>query len=100
MQWIPQPPNANTNTFANFYTNKINISKYNFGPRFGVAWQVTKNTVVRGRYGIFYGNTTDSLFYNTRVENGAVQKTYNCNANYTPSTGASTSAATCAPIFP
>src|SRR5262249_43346390 len=27
----------------------------NFAPRFGFAYQLTKNTVVRGGYGIFYG---------------------------------------------
>jgi hypothetical protein len=100
MQRIPQPPNPNQNTFANYYTNKINISKFNFGPRLGAAWQLSKNTVVRAGYGIFYGNTTNSLFYNTRVENGAVQKTYNCNASYTPSTGTAGAVAACAPLFP
>jgi hypothetical protein len=40
------------------------------------------------------------LFYNTRVENGAVQKTYNCNASYTPSTGTAGAVAACAPLFP
>ncbi len=101
-QWIPQPQHANTNPLANYYTNKINISKLNFGPRFGVAWQVTKDTVVRGGYGIFYGNTTDSLLYNARVENGQVQLTYNCPANFThPSNPTSAAAATsCAPEFP
>jgi hypothetical protein len=101
-QWIPQPQHANTNPLANIYTSKINISKLNFGPRFGIAWQATKNTVVRGGYGIFYGNTTDSLLYNTRVENGQVQLTYNCPANYTHpgNPGSSSAAAACAPMFP
>lgn len=101
-QWIPQPQHANTNPLANIYTNKINISKLDFGPRLGVAWQVTKDTVVRGGYGIFYGNTTDSLYYNARVENGQVQLTYNCPANYThPSNPTASAAATsCAPEFP
>ena len=42
-----------------------------------------QNTVVRGGYGIFYGKTTNSSFYDTRVENGVYQQTFNCNANYT-----------------
>jgi hypothetical protein len=101
LQWIPQPPNPHPNPFANFYTNKINIPRLNFGPRFGIAWQASKNTVIRGGYGIFYGNTTNSLFYDTRVENGVVQQTFNCNANFTPSSGqAAVAPSACSPLFP
>jgi hypothetical protein len=102
MQWIPQPSNPYTaNPLALFYTNKIHISKLDFGPRFGFAWQAAKGTVIRGGYGTFYANTTNSLFYNTRVENGVVQKTYNCNANYSPATGSYTSSPqTCFIGFP
>ncbi|MDQ3652800.1 MAG: TonB-dependent receptor, partial [Acidobacteriota bacterium] len=32
----------------------INTDRNNFAPRFGVAWRVTDNTVLRGGYGIFY----------------------------------------------
>ncbi len=89
MQDIPQPAHPfTTDPLALFYTNKIYISKLNFQPRFGFAWQVEKNTVVRAGYGMFFGNTTDSLFYNTRVENGVVQKTFACNVGYTPNSGA------------
>lgn len=108
LQWIPQPPRPNPNTFANFYTNKINIPKLNFGPRFGIAWQATKNSLIRGGYGIFYAKTTNSLFYNTRVENGVYQVTISsCNAAFTPSSGtysptsqAGTNLLGCAPAFP
>ena len=89
LQDIPQPAHPfTTDPLALFYTQKIYISKLNFQPRFGFAWQVDKNTVVRAGYGMFFGNTTDSLFYNTRVENGVVQKTYACNLGYTPTSGA------------
>jgi hypothetical protein len=99
MQWIPQPPNPHPNPFANYYTNKINIPTLDFAPRFGIAWQASKNTVLRGGYGIFYGNTTNSLFYDTRVENGVVQQTFNCNASFTPSSGQGAPSA-CSPLFP
>ncbi len=74
MQVIPQPAHPfTTDALALYYTQNIYISKANFQPRFGIAWQADKNTVIRAGYGMFYGNTTDSLFYNTRVENGVVQ---------------------------
>jgi hypothetical protein len=98
MQWIPQPAHPyTTDPLALYYTQKINVSKLNFAPRLGIAWQVEKNTVVRAGYGMFYANTSDSLLYNTRVENGVVQKTFGCNANYTPSSGAFSAATSCLP---
>lgn len=98
VQWVPQPQHPNTLTpVAQYYTSIINIDKGDVGPRFGVAWQVRPNTVIRGGYGIFYGKTTNSLYYDTRVENGVYQKTYNCNANFPSSPG---TAAACAPVFP
>jgi len=32
----------------------INTDKNNFAPRFGVAWRLTENSVLRGGFGIFY----------------------------------------------
>ncbi len=98
MQDIDQPAHPfTTDPLALFYTQKIYISKLNFQPRFGFAWQVDKNTVVRAGYGMFFGNTTDSLFYNTRVENGVVQKTFGCNVGYTPSSGSFGTPTLCLP---
>jgi len=99
MQVVPQPAHPfTTDARALFYTQDIYISKANFQPRFGIAWQVGKDTVIRAGYGMFYGNTTDSLFYNTRVENGVVQKTFGCNVAYTPATGVySALTSTCLP---
>ncbi len=77
IQHVPQPqrPNMQTPLLAE-YTTWINQDTNNFGPRFGVAWQPTKKTVVRGGYGMFYAKTTNSTFYTIRVENGVFQKTY------------------------
>lgn len=90
IQSIPQParPNTATPLLASF-TSKINIDSNNIAPRFGVAWQPMKGTVVRAGYGITYGKTTNSTFYAARVENGVFQQTFTCGP---------TSA--CAPIFP
>jgi len=35
-------------------TREFNIDRNNFGPRFGVAWQIDDKTVVRGSSGIMY----------------------------------------------
>jgi hypothetical protein len=76
---IPQPPQPNTSTPLNtLYTSTINIPKDQFAPRLGLAWQVSPNTVVRTGYGLFYGKTTNTTYYNTRVENGVFQQTFNC----------------------
>lgn len=42
---------ANGNPRRHFDTDRNN-----FGPRFGLAYQIGKSTVVRGGYGIFYGS--------------------------------------------
>jgi hypothetical protein len=101
IQAIPQPPHPNMlSSLATFATSKINIDKADIAPRIGVAWQTSPNTVVRGAYGIFYGKTTNSLFYDTRVENGVYQLTYGCNAAFTSSTTAPGAISSCAPVFP
>ena len=56
--------------------------------------------VVRGGYGIFYGKTTNSSFYDTRVENGVFEQTFNCNANFLNPGVTNAAPATCAPVFP
>ena len=85
LQLIPQPPKPNTATpLTTLYTSTINIDKNNFAPRIGMAWEVGKGTVVRAGYGIFYAKTTNSTYYATRVENGVIQQTFNCNPTTCP----------------
>jgi hypothetical protein len=85
VQLIPQPTQPNTSTpLTTLYTSRINIDKNNFAPRIGLAWEVGKGTVVRAGYGIFYAKTTNSTFYATRVENGVIQQTFNCNPTTCP----------------
>src|ERR1017187_9373565 len=87
---IPSPPKPNTLTsLTTLYTSTINIPKDQFAPRIGAAWQVTPKTVLRAGYGIFYGKTSNSTYYATRVENGVYQQTFTCspvttNSNYCP----------------
>ncbi|HUP04466.1 MAG TPA: TonB-dependent receptor [Bryobacteraceae bacterium] len=84
---IDQPPKPNTLTsLTTMYTSTINNPKDQFAPRIGLAWQLTPKTVVRTGYGIFYGKTTNSTYYATRVENGVYQQTFSCTPSPTSST--------------
>jgi hypothetical protein len=75
----PDPPKPNLSTpLTTLYTSTINIDKHQFQPRLGGAWAITKGTVLRAGYGMFYAKTSNSTYYATRVENGEFQQTYNC----------------------
>src|SRR5262249_13808541 len=85
MSTIPQPPKPNTATpLTTLYTSTINIPKHQFAPRVGVAWQISKGSVLRVGYGLFYAKTSNSMFYATRVENGVIQQTFNCTPTTCP----------------
>lgn len=85
LQLIPAPPKPNTTTpLTTLYTSTINIDSNNFAPRIGIAWDLGKGTVMRAGYGIFYAKTTNSTYYATRVENGVIQQTFNCNPTTCP----------------
>ena len=82
---IPQPPMPNTATpLTTLYTSTINIPKHQIAPRVGGAWQISKGTVLRVGYGLFYAKTSNSMFYATRVENGVIQQTFNCTPTTCP----------------
>jgi hypothetical protein len=76
---IPQPAMPNTLTpLTTLYTSTLNMPKNQFGPRVGLAFQLTPKTVVRTGYGLFFGKTSNSTYYATRVENGVIQQTFSC----------------------
>jgi hypothetical protein len=82
---IPAPQQPNTLTpLTTRYTSTINVPKDQFAPRFGLAWQVSPNTVVRTGYGMFFAKTTNTTYYATRVENGVIQQTFNCTVTTCP----------------
>ena len=79
---IPQPSQPNNFTpLTKLYSSTINIDKNNFAPRIGIAWEMSKGTVLRAGYGIFYAKTSNSTYYATRVENGVIQQSFNCNSS-------------------
>jgi outer membrane receptor protein involved in Fe transport len=95
LQHVPAPPKPNTATpLLTLYTSTLNNDKNNIAPRIGLAWQFTRNTVLRAGYGIFYGKTSNSTYYALRVENGVYQQTFSgCGPN-------AGQIASCAPTFP
>jgi hypothetical protein len=96
LQHVPAPPKPNTaSPLLTLYTSTLNIDSNNIAPRLGVAWQFTRNTVLRAGYGIFYGKTSNSTYYALRVENGVFQQTFSgCGPN------PATQITSCAPTFP
>ena len=46
----------------------VEIEKYNFGPRIGIAYRLTQKTVIRTGYGLFYDTVPVSYFQDS-VEN-------------------------------
>ncbi len=86
---IPQPPQPNTLTpLTTLYTSTIHVPKDEFAPRLGVAWQASKNTVLRVGYGLFFAKSTNTTYYATRVENGVFQQTFNCTPTSCPALSA------------
>jgi hypothetical protein len=83
-QLVPQPNRPYTNSsngalspLGNSVTSFINTNYKMIQPRIGFAWTPYTGTVLRGGYGIFYGLSSNSTFYATRVENGVYQQQYN-----------------------
>ncbi len=54
-----------------------NTALKNLGPRFGFAWQMRRNTVVRGGYGLFYASNIGNL--DTTVN---IPSTFSTNITY------------------
>lgn len=82
---IPAPPQPNTTTpLTTLYTSTINNPKKQFAPRLGASWQLDRNSVLRAGAGLFYAKTTNTTYYNTRVENGVIQQTFNCTPTTCP----------------
>jgi hypothetical protein len=77
VQLVPAPDMPNTaNPVAFNATSQINPDFKMIQPRVGFAWNPMPGTVVRGGYGIFFGQISNSSYYTERRENGVYQKQY------------------------
>src|SRR5262249_11457100 len=67
-------------------TLKIPNDTNNIAPRVGFAWQPLKNKpfVVRGGYGLFYGNTPSIMYGTADSNNGINVQTLTFNASNVP----------------
>jgi hypothetical protein len=86
VQMLPQPTAPNTATpLLALYTTKININYDHIGPRVGFAWNVAKETVIRGGFGVFYGTVPLSSIYIDRISSGVDWQQFNCSPGATTS---------------
>jgi hypothetical protein len=77
VQLVPGPDLPNTANAAAFNaTSQINPDLHMIQPRIGFNWNPYPGTVVRGGYGFFYGQISNSSYYTLRRENGVYQKQY------------------------
>jgi hypothetical protein len=110
VQLVPGPDMPNTTNPAAFNaTSQINPDLHMIQPRIGFAYNPFPGTVVRGGYGMFYGQVGNSAYYTLRRENGVYQKQYSvsvptANLPYVSSgqavSGSGTTPGTCTPVAP
>jgi hypothetical protein len=110
VQLVPGPDLPNTaNAVAFNATSQINPNLKMFQPRVGFNWNPYPGTVVRGGYGMFYGQISNSSYYTLRRENGVYQRQYSITATTAPipyvtagtvTVGTSTTGVACVPVAP
>ena len=101
VQIVPGPDMPNgANPVAYNATAHIETDYKMVQPRFGFNWNPIPGTVIRGGYGIFYGQISNSSYYTLRRENGVYQRQYSISATGiagNPSTAAPTANGSGAP---
>lgn len=75
LQDIADPPILNPDrglTTLSVFTNRINLDRNNFGPRFGFAWNPLSSNrlLIRGGYGIYYARTPSIMAAQVHSQNG------------------------------
>jgi len=88
-------PIPNTTLTINQATSRMPSDKNNFGPRAGIAWDMSGDgkTSFRGGYGLYYGRLINSTIYNGLINTGATGGTTQAVANVAGT-------AVNAPVFP
>lgn len=109
-QLVPGPDLPNTaNPIAFNATSQINPNLKMFQPRVGFNWNPYPGTVVRGGYGMFYGQISNSSYYTLRRENGVYQRQYSITSTAAPvpyvaagavTTGSGATGTACVPVAP
>ncbi|MGH9812966.1 MAG: TonB-dependent receptor domain-containing protein, partial [Candidatus Acidiferrales bacterium] len=74
-QRLPQPEQGNP-VFP--LTQSFNQDTNNWGPRFGLAWDIggRHKTIFRAGYGLIYGRTSNSALSSAQTDNGVVNATF------------------------
>ena len=102
-QHMPDAQNPNTSTEAipntqltlSSATFHLPNDKTDFGPRAGLAWDVTGDgmTAIRAGYGLYYGRTINSTIYNALINTGATGGITQASVSIAPTVATS-------PVFP
>ena len=77
-QVYPQPAENPLFPLAGQYPNQFR----RVAPRFGLAWQPTSKTVVRGGFGMFYTNMNGLNYRNAVISNGLPSQQAEASASY------------------
>ena len=89
VQLVPGPDmpySAAVSPVAFKATSQINPDLHMIQPRLGFNWNPYPGTVIRGGWGLFYGQISNSSYYTLRRENGVYQKQYGPISALTPNT--------------
>jgi hypothetical protein len=75
-QQLPSPQYPNPEIVE---TTRFNKDRNNFGPRFGLAWDVYGDgkTVLRAGYAMYYGRTPNATLFNALLQTGIVDPARN-----------------------
>jgi hypothetical protein len=79
VQMLPPETNPNTSLpLLALYTSTVNIDYGGVQPRFGVAWNFKKNSVLRVSFGTYFAETLASTISSARRSTGTREQQFNC----------------------
>ncbi len=84
VQMLPPETNPNENLpLLALYTSTVHETYTGFQPRVGIAWNLSKNTVLRVSAGTYYANTLASTISSARRSTGTREQQFNCTPGST-----------------